>query len=156
MTPGDLPPALRDTVELTQIEAERAAHEATRQRLAELRRIVVDYVASCHSSDAAVSRAGLAAFGRDVKAWLEAGEVTSKPASFLQVLLAVAPRCQTHGCTRPAVRGMPAEEQAAAVGELDEDWLETHLAPRRCDKHALPHWPDLPQAEAVRALSREP
>lgn len=54
----------------TELEAERAAHAATRQRLAELRRIVVDYVASCYSSDAAVTRAGFAAFGRDVKAWL--------------------------------------------------------------------------------------
>ena len=41
----------------TELEAERAAHAATRQRLAELRRIVVDYVASCYSSDAAVTRA---------------------------------------------------------------------------------------------------
>ena len=41
----------------TELEAERAAHAATRQRLAELRRIVVDYMASCYSSDAAVTRA---------------------------------------------------------------------------------------------------
>lgn len=53
------------------LEAERAAHAVTRQRLADLRRIVVDYVASCYSSDAAVNRAGFASFGRDVRAWLE-------------------------------------------------------------------------------------
>lgn len=55
----------------TELEAERAAHAATRQRLAELRRIVVDYMASCHSSDAAVTRAGFAAFGKASREWLE-------------------------------------------------------------------------------------
>lgn len=55
----------------TELEAERAAHAATRQRLVELRRIVVDYMASCYSSDAAVTRAGFAAFGKASREWLE-------------------------------------------------------------------------------------
>ena len=59
-------------------------------------------------------------------------------------LLAVAPQCDNCG-RHPATRTTPGYDPKEP--ESGGFW------PLRCDRCSYPHWPDLPQAEAVRALS---